>query len=87
MKKSTLVTIGDIIHNLDNANKDLYDMIELLNLADDEMSKVVDSIFVLSDKIERIKQEVLIWQYLRVNNPRAERTRDSQTIRQRQLRL
>lgn len=59
MRKSTLITIGDIIHNLDGANKELYDMLELINLADDEMSKVVDSIFVLSDKIERIKQSKL----------------------------
>lgn len=59
MRKSTLMTIGDIIHNLDGANKELYDMLELINLADDEMSKVVDSIFVLSDKIERIKQSKL----------------------------
>ena len=59
MRKSTLITIGDIIHNLDGANKELYDMLELINLADDEMSKVIDSIFVLSDKIERIKQSKL----------------------------
>ena len=59
MRKSTLITIGDIIHNLDKSNKDLYEMLELLNLADDEMSKVVDSIFVLSDKLERIKQSKL----------------------------
>lgn len=59
MRKNTLVTIGDIIHNLDKSNKELYDMIELINLADDEMSRVIDSIFVLSDKIERIKQSKL----------------------------
>ena len=37
-------------------------------------------------KSKEIKREVLLWQYLRANNRRAERTRDSQTTRQRRQR-
>lgn len=59
MKKSTLITIGDILHNLDRSNKELFEILELMNLSEEEMSTIRDAIFVLSDKLERIKQSKL----------------------------
>ena len=56
MKKSTLITISEIINILEHHNNELSDLLEYLNLTPDEYNKVFDSINVLAEKIERIKQ-------------------------------
>jgi hypothetical protein len=56
MKKSTLVIIADIVNNVDRSNKELYEMIELLNITSDEMNKIVDAIMVTAEKIAQLKR-------------------------------
>ena len=36
MKKSTLLTIKDILLSVDNANRNLYEMLDLLNITPEE---------------------------------------------------
>lgn len=56
MKKSTLITIAEIINLIDNSNRDLYNMMELLNMTTEELNKVDGAIMVVAEKIERIKK-------------------------------
>lgn len=56
MKKSTLLTISDIINTLETHNSELMGLLEYLNLTPEEYSSVFDSIQVLAEKIERIKR-------------------------------
>ena len=56
MKKSTLITIADILNNLDYHNRELMDLLEIINLTPEEYDKVFDSINVLAEKITVIKQ-------------------------------
>ena len=56
MKKSTLLTISDIINTLETHNIELMGLLEYLNLTPEEYSSVFDSIQVLAEKIERIKR-------------------------------
>lgn len=56
MKKSTLITIADIVNNIDRSNKELYEMIELLNVTPEEMNKIVDAIMVTAEKITQLKR-------------------------------
>ena len=56
MKKSTLITIADIVNSIDKSNKELYEMIELLNVTPEEMDKIVDAIMVTAEKITQLKR-------------------------------
>lgn len=56
MKKSTLITIADILNNLDHHNRELMELLEIINLTPEEYDKVFDSINVLAEKITVIKQ-------------------------------
>lgn len=56
MKKTTLITIADIVNNIDRSNKELYEMIELLNVTPEEMNKIVDAIMVTAEKIAQLKR-------------------------------
>lgn len=56
MKKSTLIAIADIVNNIDNANRELYEMINLLNVTPEEMDKIVDAIMVTAEKISQLKR-------------------------------
>lgn len=56
MKKSTLIAIADIVNNIDRSNKELYEMIELLNVTPEEMNKIVDAIMVTAEKITQLKR-------------------------------
>lgn len=56
MKKSTLITIAEIVNLIDNSNRGIYEMMELLNMTPEELNKVNDAIMVAAEKIERIKK-------------------------------
>jgi hypothetical protein len=56
MKKSTLIAIADIVNNIDNSNRELYEMINLLNVTPEEMDKIVDAIMVTAEKISQLKR-------------------------------
>jgi hypothetical protein len=56
MKKSTLIAIADIVNNIDNSNRELYEMINLLNVTPEEMNKIVDAIMVTAEKISQLKR-------------------------------
>lgn len=56
MKKSTLIAIAEIVNLVDNSNRGLYEMMELLNMTPEELDKVNDAIMVVAEKIERIKK-------------------------------
>lgn len=56
MKKSTLLTIKDIILAIDNSNRNLYEMLDLLNVTPDERLRIEDAIMVAAEKIEQIRR-------------------------------
>lgn len=56
MKKSTLITIAEIVNMVDKSNRELYDMLELLNITPEELNKIDGAIMVVAEKIERIKK-------------------------------
>lgn len=56
MKKSTLLTIKDILLSVDNANRNLYEMLELLNITPEERASIEDAIMVAAEKIEQIRR-------------------------------
>lgn len=56
MKKSTLYTISDIVHAIDNSNRNLYEMLDLLNITPEERATIEDAIMVAAEKIEQIRR-------------------------------
>ena len=56
MKKSTLMVIADIVNNIDNSAKELYEMLELLNITEEEKEKITDSIMMASEKIAQLRR-------------------------------
>lgn len=56
MKKSTLYVIADILNSLDTNSRSLYELLDTMNLSPDEREKVQDSIYVIIEKIEQIRQ-------------------------------
>ena len=56
MKKSTLLTIKDIILSIDSSNRNLHEMLDLLNLTPDERTRIEDAIMVSAEKIEQIRR-------------------------------
>lgn len=56
MKKSTLLTIKDILLSVDNANRNLYEMLDLLNITSEERAIIEDAIMVAAEKIEQIRR-------------------------------
>ena len=56
MKKSTLITIADIVNNLDNSARDLYEMLDLLNVTENEKERIIDAIMVTAEKIAQLRR-------------------------------
>lgn len=59
MKKSTLLTIRDIIQTIETSNRNLYDMLDLLNITPEERITIENAMLVTLEKIEMIKQSKL----------------------------
>lgn len=55
MKRSTLLTIKDIVYNLDKSCCDLHELLDLLNLTPDERVKIEDALLVTLNKVDKIK--------------------------------
>lgn len=56
MDKSTLMIIADILNTLDRNNRELYNLLEILNITPDEKERVIDSVMVIVEKMEQIKR-------------------------------
>lgn len=56
MDKQTLMSIADIVGNVDKSNQELYNMIELLNVTSEEQTKIIDAIMVVAEKIAQLKR-------------------------------
>lgn len=56
MKKDTLMVTRDIILDLETANENLNQMLDLLNITDEERRRIEDAILVTIEKIEYIKK-------------------------------
>lgn len=59
MKKSTLLTIRDIIQTIEISNHNLYEMLDLLNITPEERTIIENAMLVTLEKIEMIKQSKL----------------------------
>ena len=59
MKKSTLLTIKDIIQTIETSNRNLYEMLDLLNITPEERIIIENAMLVTLEKIEMIKQSKL----------------------------
>ena len=59
MKKSTLLTIRDIIQTIETSNRNLYEMLDLLNITPEERITIENAMLVTLEKIEMIKQSKL----------------------------
>ena len=56
MDKATLIIIADILNTLDRNNRELYELLDILNVTPDEKEKVTDSIMVIAEKMEQIRR-------------------------------
>lgn len=56
MKKSTLITIADIVNNIDNSARDLYEMLDLLNVTENEKERITDAIMITAEKIAQLRR-------------------------------
>lgn len=56
MDKATLMIIADILNTLDRNNRELYELLDILNVTPDEKEKVTDSIMVIAEKMEQIRR-------------------------------
>lgn len=56
MDKTTLMIIADILNTLDRNNRELYELLDILNVTPDEKEKVTDSIMVIAEKMEQIRR-------------------------------
>lgn len=56
MKKSTLYTISDIVSVIDSSNRNLYNMLDLLNITPEERAIIEDAIMVTAEKMEQIRR-------------------------------
>jgi flagellar biosynthesis/type III secretory pathway chaperone len=56
MDKATLMIIADILNTLDRNNRELYELLDILNVTPDEKEKVTDSIMIIVEKIEQIRR-------------------------------
>ena len=56
MDKNTLMIIADILNTLDRNNRELYELIDILNITPDEKEKVIDSVMVIVEKLEQLRR-------------------------------
>ena len=56
MDKSTLLIIADIVNSLDRNNRELYELIEILNVTPEEKEKIIDSVMVICEKMEQMRR-------------------------------
>lgn len=56
MDKTTLLIIADIVNSLDRNNRELYELIEILNVTPEEKEKIIDSVMVICEKMEQMRR-------------------------------
>lgn len=56
MDKPTLLIIADIVNSLDRNNRELYELIDILNVTPEEKEKIIDSVMVICEKMEQMRR-------------------------------
>lgn len=56
MDKKSLYTLADIIQSLDRSNRNLFELLDTMNLTQSEREKIEDSIFVIMEKLDTIRR-------------------------------
>jgi hypothetical protein len=56
MKKSTLIAIADIVNNLDSSSRDLYMMLDTLNITEEERIKIEEMITTITEKLIQLRR-------------------------------
>lgn len=56
MKKSTLYVIADILNTIEHSNRNLYELLDMMNITPEEKEKILDSIYVITEKLEQVKR-------------------------------
>lgn len=56
MKKSTLYVIADILNTIEHSNRNLYELLDMMNITSEEKEKILDSIYVITEKLEQVKR-------------------------------
>jgi hypothetical protein len=56
MKKSTLIAIADIVNNLDRSSRDLYMMLDTLNITEEERIKIEEMITTITEKLIQLRR-------------------------------
>ena len=56
MDKSTLLIIADIVNSLERSNRELYELIDILNVTPEEKEKIIDSVMVICEKMEQMRR-------------------------------
>ncbi len=56
MDKETLLIIADILNTLDRSNRELYDLVNILNVTPDEKDKITDSVYIIVEKLEQLRR-------------------------------
>lgn len=56
MDKPTLLIIADIVNSLERSNRELYELIDILNVTPEEKEKIIDSVMVICEKMEQMRR-------------------------------
>ena len=56
MKKSTLYVIADILNTIEHSNRNLYELLDMMNVTPEEKERILDSIYVITEKLEQVKR-------------------------------
>lgn len=56
MKKSTLYAIADILNTIEHSNRNLYELLDMMNITPEEKERILDSIYVITEKLEQVKR-------------------------------
>lgn len=56
MKKSTLYVIADILNTIEHSNRNLYELLDMMNITPEEKERILDSIYVITEKLEQVKR-------------------------------
>lgn len=56
MKRSTLVTLADMVRSLESSSNELHNRIDTLNLTYEESEKVKEALMLILIKLDWIKQ-------------------------------
>lgn len=56
MDKATLMIIADIVNSLERSNREVYEMLDILNITDEEKETIMDSVTVIAEKLAQMRR-------------------------------